>query len=167
MTNSFTTDHTVTRTDSKYIASKVAADLHAMRNYYGKPAESMISDLQEELAELLCGGYVKRVQYGFSRNGEKIVFLDYETGPSGLLQDNNSGGVFARADVSGAEWNSYMTYSEKWRSLSDADKRPILKRITIKREPGQEPKDGNGEWVIDKSYASQGIGIQRKTFRPF
>lgn len=168
MTNSFTTvsTDTRTRTGAEYVASKVAADLQAMNRYYGEPDESMISDLCAELAELLAGGYVKRVQYGFSRGGEKVLFLEYAVQPSGLLQDNNSGRVFARADVRGATWNSYLTYSEKWRLLTDAARRQILARINVKREPALEPRDGDGHWVIDKSYASQGVCTQRRTFRP-
>lgn len=166
MTGTFTASSTVTRTDSEYVASKVAADLRAMHRYYGKPDETMIPDLLEEFVEFLAGGYMECIKYGFSRGGKKVLFLEYVVRPSGLLQDNNAGGVFARADIRGAEWNSYLTYSEKWRSLGEDKRRQIQDRLKIKREPGQEPGDGDGFWVSDKGYSSHGVGAQRRTFRP-
>ena len=150
---------------SEHVASKVEADLQAMRRYYGVPAESMIRQLRRELAELLAGGYVARVQYGFSRGGEKVLFLEYAAQPPGS-RDYKSGGVFARADVSGAGWNSYMFYSEKWRSLQPNDRQHVLDRIRLPRETTTEPVDGDGHWAADKIYASGDIGARRRTFRP-
>lgn len=77
-----------------------------------------------------------------------------------------SGRVFARANVRGATWNSYLTYSEKWRSLTDAAREQVLARINVKRKPALEPRDGDGHWTIDESYASHSVCTQRRTFRP-
>lgn len=164
-TQSFTTSSAYTKTSSAYIASKVAADLRAMQAYYGRPSESEISDYQHELGELLARGYVSSVQYGFKRDGKKIVVLEYEHRPSGL-RDDNSGRVFARADTSGAEWFSFLTTSAKWDSLPESDKKQIQERLRVKRVPGREPGDGDGYWAADKSYSSEGVGAQRRTFRP-
>ena len=167
MTNSFTTSSAFTRTGAKYIASKVAADLRGMRDYYGQPSESMIWDLHEELTALLAGGYMANVEYGFMRSNQKIVALSYEVRSDGSLSDEKSGGVYAGADVFDAEWFSVMTYSSKWTSLSDADKQQIRARIPIKRVLGNGPQDDNGYWVTGRSYSSQGVGTQRRTFRPY
>ncbi len=164
-THSFTTSSAFTKTASAYIASKVSADLRAMSAYYGRPSESEIADYQEELNELLPGGYVSSVQYGFKRNGKKIVVLEYEHRPSGL-RDDNSGRVFSRADVSGAEWFSFLTYSAKWDALHDGAKKQIRLRLPFQRSEGHEPRDGDGYWAADKSYSAQGAGAQRRTFRP-
>lgn len=164
-THSFTTSSAFTRTASAYIASKVAADLRAMRAYYGMPSESKILDYQKEMNELLPGGYVSSVQYGFKRNERKIVVLEYEHRPSGL-RDDNSGRVFPRADVSGAEWFSFLTTSAKWDALHESTKKQIRLRLPFQRSEGHEPRDGDGYWTADKSYSAEGAGAQRRTFRP-
>lgn len=167
MTNTFTTNSTFTRTHAKYIASKVMADLQAMRDYYNKPSESMINDYYVEFTELLAGGYLASIEYGFKRNGQRVTTLHYEVQHSGLLQDEKSGRVFARADISNASWFSCLICSEKWSSLSNTKQQQIEANIPIKRTSGQEPQNGNGHWVTDiRSYSSQGVGTQRKTFRP-
>ena len=166
MTHSFTTSSTFTRTGAKYIASKVVADLRGMRDYYGEPSESMISDFGKELTELLTGGYLASIEYGFIRNDHRIVALYYEVRSDGSLSDEKSGGVYARADISNSEWFSFLTYSREWGSLSDADKQRVNLQIPIKRVLGNGPQDGNGYWVTDKSYSSQSVGTQRRVFRP-
>ncbi len=167
MTNTYTTSTAFTKTNADYLASKVVADLRGMRAYYDKPSETRIWEFYEELAELLAGGYVASVEYGFRRDGRRIVSLYYEARTDGSLTDGKSGGVYARADISGAQWFSFLTYSWKWSLLSSSAQQEIEGRITIQRSYGQAPGDGNGYWSIDRSYASQGTGVQRRTFRPY
>ena len=167
MTYSFTKSSTFTKIGAKYIASKIAADLQGMKDYYGKPKESWIRDYDEELTELLVGGYLESVEYGFMRNNQRVATLYYEVRSDGSLSDEKSGGVYARADISGAKWFSFLIHNRKWDSLSNTDKQQIEARLPIKRTPGQEPQDGNGRWVTDRKYSSQGVGTQRRIFRPY
>ena len=167
MTNTLTTSSTFTRTDAKYIASKVVADLRGIKDYYGQPNESQIEDFYEELVELLTGGYLKSVEYGFMQDNLRVVTLYYEVRSDGSLSDGKSGGIYARADISNAEWFSFLFYNEKWASLYDVDRQQIEERIPIKRTIGQSPQDGTGYWVTGNCYSSQGVGTQRRTFRPF
>ena len=136
-----------------------------MQAYYGRPGESEISDYQHELSELLARGYVSSVQYGFKRDGKKIVVLEYEHRPSGL-RDDNSGRVFPRANISGAEWFSFLTTSEKWDALDKSAQAEFRRGLRVTRVEGREPRDGDGYWAADKSYSSEGAGAQRRTFRP-
>ena len=167
MTNTFTTSTTFTRTDAKYLASKVVSDLRGMKDYYGRPDESLIRDYYEELAELLVGGYVASVEYGFKRNGQRVVTLFYELRTDGSLTDGKSGGVYARADISGAKWFSFLVYSSKWDLLSPSAQQEIEARLPFQRSYGQAPQDGSGYWVTDRSYSSKSVATQRRTFRPY
>lgn len=166
MTNTFTTSTTFTRTNAEYLASKVVSDLRGMKAYYYRPDESLIWDYYEELAELLSGGYVTSVEYGFKRNGQRVVTLFYELRTDGSLADGKSGGVYARANISGTKWFSFLVYSRKWNLLSPGAQEEIEARLPIQRSYGQAPQDGSGYWVTDRSYSSQGVGTQRRTFRP-
>ena len=166
MTHTFTTSSTFTKTDARYIASKVAADLQGMRDYYGEPDEHMIWQYHMELTNLLMEDCLVNAEYGFIQNNQRVVTLYYEVQSYGLLSDGRSGGVYARANVSNAQWFSFLTYGRRWDSLSDEEQQRIKERIPIKRTEGQAPQDGNGYWVVDKSYSSHGIGTQRRSFRP-
>jgi len=166
VTDTSTTSYIFVEAGSAHIASKVAADLRAMRAYYGEPSESRISDFRQELAELLLGGYMARMQYGFQRDGGKVFALEYEAQQSGSLRDDDSGRVFPRADVSGAAWFSCLTTSEGWGRLPADARQRIKDRIPIKRTEGGEPRDGDGYWAADKNYSSPGVEARRRTFRP-
>ena len=167
MTNTYTTSATFTKTNVEYVASKVLADLRGLRAYYGQPSEARIWEFYDELVELLVGGYVTSVEYGFKRYGQRVVSLYYEARMDGSLTDGKSGGVYARADISGASWFSFLVYSRKWDLLSPSGQQEIEAGIPIKRSYGQAPGDGTGYWSTDRSYSSQGAGVQRRTFRPY
>jgi hypothetical protein len=167
MTYSFTLTESFTRTSAKYLASKVAADLRRLQSYYGQPSDSAIQAFSDELTELLANDYVKSVEYGFRKGEVRVVSLFYEVQANGLLTDGHSGGVYARADVSGATWFSFMTPSDKWNKLPSDEQRRFEEKLPIKRSAGEPPKDGAGYWVSDRSYFADGVGTTRRTFRPY
>ena len=166
-TYSATTTRTFTRTSARYIASKVVADLRRMLYYYGQPSEEWIDKYYEELTEMLAHGYVASVEYGFKQNGNRIVALHYTVRIDGTLSDSRAGGVYARANISSAHWFSYMTYADKWWALSSEERRRFQAQLPVQRTPGDEPGDGYGYWADDRSYFADGVGTQRRTFRPY
>lgn len=167
MTYSFTTSTTFTRTSAQYLASKVIADLRRMNSYYGKPTSTEILDYYTEVVELLVPGYLANVEYGFNRDRKRIVSLYYEVRTDGSLTDGRSGGVYARADITGASWFSFLEYSPKWLNIPRSVRENFKSRLPIQRTEGQGPQDGNGYWVTDRSYFTDGVGAQRRTFRPY
>ena len=167
MTYTFTQTSTFTRTSARYIASKVVTDLRRMNFYYGKPTEEQIDKFYAELVELLVLGYVESVEYGFKQEGKWIVSLFYEVRSDGSLTDNRAGGVHARANITGATWFSFLTYNGKWFLLSENERAPIEAGLPIRRSTGQAPQHGNGYWVTDRMYSADGVGVQRRTFRPY
>ncbi len=169
MTYSFTRTATLTftRTSARYIASKVVADLRRMRSYYDWPSEAQIELFYAELVELLALGYLGSLEYGFKRDGRRIVSLLYEVWSDGSLSDDRAGGVHARADITGASWFSFLTYNAKWSLLSPEEKERIEASLPISRVSGQSPQDGNGYWMVDRTYSADGVGAHRRMFRPY
>jgi len=165
---STTTTNAFTRTIARNIASKVVTDLYRMHVYYGKPSLELIEEYLQELTEMLAGDYLKTVEYGFKRGNSRIVSLFYEVRADGTLTDSRAGGVYARADVTGTRWFSYLTYSHKWWNLAEIDRNRIKRRLLpFCRSAGDAPQDGDGYWIDDRTYAFSGIGTQRRTFRPY
>ena len=120
-----TESSTFTRTSARYLSSKVAADLHRLHRYYGRPSLVEIQKYDEELTILLAGGYVESVEYGLRVADERVLTLRYTVQADGSLSDGNAGGVHARGDVGNAAWFSYLTYNARWRSLTQSERNRI------------------------------------------
>lgn len=161
MTLSHTTTESWSRTHARYVAGKVAADLRQMQQAYGLPSDDQIEKLATELTELLAGGYVDEVSYGFKRNGAVVVALKYTADMSGNLNtDDRSGRVPRGRDVSGAFWYSFLTFSGKWHSLPDGERKAVERELPFIRTAGREPV---GLWSYDKTFSSAGCGVRRAT----
>jgi hypothetical protein len=164
MTTSSTT--TFTRTNARYIASKIAADLRQMQLFYDKPTSSQINDYVEEVVEYLAAGYLKSVEYGFRKDGNWLVSLRYEVRYDGTLTDGAPGGVHPRADTTGASFYSFLSQNSSFSNLSSSAQDDFRGKLPIDRTPGQEPGHVNGYWVPGNTYASGGVGAGRKMWRP-
>jgi hypothetical protein len=163
---SFTTTTTFTRTNARYLASKIAADLRQLRSFYRRPTEQTIADLYEELTEMLAGGYVATFEAGFCKSDRRVVTVRYTITAGGSSDDERAGGIYARGDVSGASWFTFMSYSLAWWQLTETERRRIRDSVPIDRTPGSEPTDGDGYWEAGRSYESAGTSASRRGFRP-
>lgn len=172
MTTTYTTEYTFTRTNAKYIASKVAADLKLMQIFYGKPSDGDINDYIEELVILLLGngvhGYLESVDYGFRKDGSWVVAAKYSANYSGdVSRDDRSGGIPFDKDITGAFWYSYLRKNSHFGNLSQDEKNRILEAIPIKRSGAEEPQLGAGEWVSERTYSSAGVAMERRVFKSY
>ncbi|MDF9278432.1 hypothetical protein P4U43_11595 [Arthrobacter sp. EH-1B-1] len=169
MTSSYSISETFTLTHAKHLASKVVSDLYQCHNFYGEPSEMQIAKYQDELIVMLAGGYVNEYEFGFKKNDQRIVSWQYRVNGSGDLVggiDNRSGGLYARADTSGATVFNFMSYSQAWFSLSSSEQINVKSKHPVDRSAGDLPSDGLGYWHTDRTYSSAGVAIERKTFRP-
>lgn len=169
MSYSTSATETFTATNAKHLASRVASDLYQCSRLYGSPSEMSIPDLQEELAVMLTGGYVSTYEFGFKRVGKRVLTWYYTVDPSGNLvggNDDRSGGIYAHADISNAEYFNFMSYSQKWFDLNSDAKSRVKVQHKINRVTGEAPTDGaTGAWRIERTYTSGGVRIDRKSFR--
>lgn len=163
MSYSFST--TFTRTHAREIASRVAADLYMMRALYGKPSADDIEAYEAEFVELLVMGYLKTVEYGFKRDGNRVVTLRYTVRP-GSGEPDRAGSVFATADTAGATFFSFLEYTSDWDKLTSTERDAFEATLPIQRTFGTAPGNGNGYWVTDKAYNAAGVSASRETFRP-
>ncbi len=169
MTYSYTksTTNTFTRTHAEYVASKVAADLHRMKGFYGRPLVNQISDYYNELIEYLMHDYLSSIEYGFQRNNYRIVSLKYTVSFGGALIDSHAGGIYARANVNGASWFSTLIHKPEYDRLGVLSLQNFHNKLPFVRSRGQGPSDGQGCWAMERSYSQDGRGIQRLVFRPY
>lgn len=165
---SYTTSETFTLTDARRLAAKVAADMHQCQRLYGRLTDTAIENYQEELTVLLHGEYVKSYEFGFKTKDERrVVSWFYTVGPSGDLEGGRSGGLFPSADISSAVLFNFLSYSSKWFDLSSTERAKIKASYSVQRTDGSPPQDGDGYWDSSRHYASGGVAVTRKEFRPW
>lgn len=167
MTCSYTQSHTTTFTvtHARHLAVKVATDLKRMQRFYGAPSDQDIGDYETEATELLKAGYLGTVWYGFRRGGCWITpTLRYTAQDllAGTTVDDDPGRVFPGADVRGASFYSYLTYSADWTRAPTRDREALQRRLPFRRVSAPEP-GLNGHFVPDRSYSSGGRTLNRSS----
>jgi hypothetical protein len=167
MTFSYTKTATFTIVHARYLASKVAADMHLCAHYYGKPSEAQIRDYAEELAQYLNEGYLKEYEFGFEKNDKRIVCWRYTVDTNGLLtSDDRAGKVLPYVDTKGAFFFNYLTQNSRFFQLSSDEQASFKAGLPVQRVFGDPPSDGAGYWTSDRNYFSGGCGLNRQTFQP-
>src|ERR1700730_10127603 len=119
--STLTNSITFTITNARHIGAKVATDLKRMQRFYGLPSDTAIAQFETEVIELLKGGYLATVSYGFRRDGQFIEpMLKYSARDlaGSAANDDDPGRIRPGANVTGATFYSYLTYSSAWFTLS-------------------------------------------------
>jgi|SRR5215470_2019958 len=168
MTQSYTrsASNTFSLSSARYVASKVATDLRQLQRYYGRPPDTDIADYAEEIAVLAYHGYVDKVIYGFQRNEDWVLTLEYTMVNGTLTADDRAGGVYRYADVTGAPFTSFLTTTWSWWLLADAGREEINKSLPFVRTPGTAPGYRGGYHTFDRTYSTNGTGFTRSSYRP-
>ena len=163
-----TETQTFTLTHAKHMAAKVAADLMRLQRLYGTPSTQWISDYEEEVTVFLKAGYLGTVTYGFRRDGKWIEpTLKYTASElsSGDI-DDTPGRIRPNADITGASFYSYMTYSAAWTNASQSERDAVKAQTPVSRSGADEP-EVNGYLASDRSYSSGGRALNRSTVRSY
>ena len=171
MTTSYTLNatETFTVTHARHMAAKVGTDLKRMQRLYGLPSDADIAKYEAEVIEFLKSGYLGTVTYGYRRDGQWITpTLRYTARDlAGIAaNDDDPGRVPASANVNGASFYSYLTYSAAWDTASQADKSSFGTRLPFQR-PGAPEPGVNGYFSDDRIYSSGGRALNRASVRSY
>lgn len=169
MTLSYTVSQTATFTitHARHMAAKVATDLKRMQRFYGAPRDSEIAGYEEELALFLRHGYLGTVMYGFRRNGAWIEpSLRYAARDlaGGSANDDDPGRVRPGANIIGAGFYSYLTYSSSWDRLSEGERNAFKGLLPFQRSGAPEPSI-SGYLHTDRTYSAGGRALDRASVR--
>jgi hypothetical protein len=157
---------TFTLASAQYVASKVAADLRQLQRWYGHPSDQEILDYAVEAAVLAHRGYLKKVIYGFRRNGAWVLTLEYTAVAGTLAADDRAGGVYRHADVAGAQFHSYLYRTDAWWQLTTAERHAVDAAAGIRRVGAQALGYTGGQHIVDRAYSARGTGLQRSSYHP-
>ena len=151
------------------MAAKVATDLKRMQRLYGSPSDAKISQYEAEIIEFLKGGHLGTVTYGFRREGKWIEpTLRYTARDlaGSAANDDDPGRVRPGANIDGASFYSYMTYSAAWDHLTETEKETFERRLPFTRNGAPEPAV-NGYLTDDRTYSAGGRALNRASVRSF
>lgn len=167
MTSSFTNTATFTIVHARHLSSKVAADMHLCAQYYGNPSEQRIREYAEELALYLNAGYLSEYEFGYQKNGNRVVSWRYKVDSNGLITtDDRAGKVVPYVDITGATFFNFLTRNSRFAQLSTGDQARFEAGLPLQRTDGEPPSDGSGYWTSDRNYYAAGRGLNRQTFQP-
>lgn len=171
MSTTFTLSETTTftLTHARHMAAKVATDLKRLQRFYGSPSDLDINQYETEVIELLKAGYLRKVAYGFMRNGNWIEpTLQYTARDlSGVsANDDDPGRIRPGMDVSNATFYSFLTYNSAWNNLSQAEREAFENHLPFKRGGASEP-GVTGYLNSDRTYSSGGRALDRASVRSF
>lgn len=159
---------TFTITHARHLAAKVKTDLMRMQRFYDHPSGASIDQYETEVTELLRNGYLGTLTYGFKRDGKWIEptlrYTAQELTSGGV--DDDPGKVRPGADISGATFYSYLTYSAKWDSLTAAQRESFKSGLPFQRN-GADAPGAAGYFVEDRTYSSGGRALGRSSMRSY
>lgn len=160
---------TFTVTHARHMAAKVATDLVRMQRFYGFPSDAGIDAYETEVIALLKAGYLGRVWYGFKRDGsciEPTIKYTARDLYNGSAADDDPGKIRPGADVSGASFYSFLTYSAAWDNLTARERDAFEKSLPFYRSNGTEPPV-YGYLLPDRIYSSGGRALDRASVRSY
>ena len=170
MLNSFTISEstTFTVTHARHMVAKVATDLKRLQRLYGRPSDSDIAAYEEEAIVLMKAGYLNYIWYGFRCKGYWIEPTLRYTAQEiyGGTVDDDPGKIRPGANISGASFSSYLSYTSTWDVLTSSEKDVFKKGLPIYRNGADEPSV-NGYLASDKTYSSGGRSLERSIVRSF
>lgn len=156
-----------TMTHAYYLAVKVTTDLKRMQRFYDKPTDVSIEDYEKEIMQLINSGFLKKIFYGFQRDGQWIEpTLIYTAEQLNNSVNDDPGKIKPGKNIRGAFFHSFLEYSNDWYGLSDCEKAEFEKKLPFKRTNGNIPEI-NGYLERDLSYSSGGKSLSRSSVRSY
>jgi hypothetical protein len=166
---SYTESSTFTVTHARHMAAKIATDLKRMQRLYGSPSDTDITNYEAETIALLKAGYLGTVTYGYKKDGKWIEpTLRYTARDlaGAAANDDDPGRIRPGANIDGAAFYSYLTYSGAWNQLTQADRNSFKATLPFSRDGAAEPGIA-GYLSHDRTYCSGGRALDRTCVRSY
>jgi len=158
---------TFTLTHAKHMAAKVATDLKRLQRLYGSPSDTAIADYETEVIALLKAGYLGSLTVGYRRGDVWIPpTLRYTARDlaGGAADDDDPGRIKPGANIDGADFYNYLTYSPAWYALPEAAREAFKKSMPFQRTGAREPGVA-GYLASDRTYSAGGRALDRASVR--
>lgn len=169
-TQSSTETETLTNTQARFLASRIASDLTLVRIFHGHHSatltEQHVIDLAFEAAALLRHGLLDSIKYGFQIGNEWVFALHYKVNQYNQVEptSDDPGSIIAASLPAGSNWLSSLTPRQN-PAYSDEQAAAIREKLPVQRYTAEEPGGTLGTWITDKSYGAGNVLVERAQFR--
>ena len=166
-TQTRTATQTSTLTKVVYVTRKVQADLFALVDTYGQISESYAEQLIHDLRLLLDEEVLDKIRLLWTKAGSNQVVgaYSYQVIAAGIgLADDRSGNIRYDATLQIAEFSVRIYYNDRWRDLSEEQRRAIKSACRFSWGPGGNLDFSGGTFQADRTYSRDGLGLGRKQF---
>lgn len=154
-----------TDTDVASVTRKLRADLVQVLDHYGYFSWDYGEDTIHDLRLMIYHGIIDSVEFTWRAYGSDIVLAafryDILLGDNGLA-DNRPGGIPYRFDLKFVRFDVIVRYNAAGQALSSTDKQNLGLKLCWGPVGGLDYSTGS--WSNDRSYVSNGIGLQRSVF---
>jgi hypothetical protein len=143
MSASYTRSSTQTSTVSKviHVTRKMQADLLSILDHYGYFSEDYAQKLINDIRVFIDEEVIDQVKFTWIRAGSNVVLeeLDYKVvwGNIGLA-DERSGGIRYRFELTTANFQVRITYSDRWRKMPEEQKELVQEDLKLEWRPANQ-----------------------------
>ena len=166
-----TSSTTFTIVHARHLASKIGTDLKRIQRLYANgPSDAWIEWYEAEAIALMQRGFLRRVIYGFKRDGvwiEPTVRYEADELYAGT-NDDDPGRIMPGKNVDGASFTSFLVYTDAWTYLSAQQQADVKAALPFQRSSGVEPGVSSGAYFDqDKTYSAGGRALVRGIVRSY
>jgi|SRR5882672_4538998 len=162
-----TATQTSSYTSVVHITRKVQTDILEIGDtydYFQEPfAQSVIRDVRIFIDEEV----IDFVQIVWKERGTSRVLdeLRYKvvSGAVGLA-DDRPGGIRYDPALAVADFSVRITYNNRWSKMADSERAAIRERLELTWGPAGQLDYSGGQWVGDRTYSMDGMGLIRTRF---
>ena len=165
-TGTLTRSATSSFTDVKSVTRGLQADLFQVLDHYGYFAEQRAVDIVHDVRLMIDEDILASVELVWCRRGTDDVITSYKYDVvRGALVGANSrpGGIPYDPPLASADFSVIVHFNATGRAMSWDE----INGIGTRRPWGAAaPRSyGTGGWTVQRTYASNGLGLQRSVYR--
>lgn len=170
MSASYTRSSSQSSTVSKVVTvtRKVQAELLAILDYYGYFSEAYAQKIISDIRVFIDEEAIDKVKFTWTQLESTFVLeeLEYRVVWGNLsLLDDRPGGIRYRTELSKANFNVRIIYSDRWQEMAESERELIREDLKLKWTPGKRLDYSGGNWSSRGSFSTDDLNINRKHFK--
>ena len=165
-TSTLTRSATSSFTDVKTVTRGLQADLFQVLDHYGYFSEQRATDIVHDVRLMIDEDILASVEFVWCTSGTNTVVASYKYAVirgSLVGADSRPGGIPYDSALVTADFSVIIRFNATGRALSWEDINGIGTRCPW--GPAASRSYGAGSWTTERTYASNGLGLQRSIYR--
>lgn len=145
------------------VTRRVQADLLAIVDTYSHWTESYALDVIHDLRIFLDEEAIDPIKFLWKKPGSKKVIdgFRYSIVTGSSLAADRAGGIAYSRELHLADFNVQVSYTKRWKEMTDSEKNGIRKRLRISWSPAGDSDYGSKRFKSDRTFSYEDWGLDR------